>query len=195
MYRYEYMYMYVYIYMYMYIPQVLPPARPPPPQANAPLTTKKKERRAKLKSVVTRITKKVTSTRLVRKAAERVSSIPLELTVEVKTLRGILAVNIPPPRSDTIWYDVHNYVHVYILSVCYIYVLFAWVVFLSFLLSYSNIRLVSVLSTCTSMYYTHITTTQELQTSKVAQFIAHNALCTCTCSCITHAGVVSATYM
>lgn len=82
-----------------------PMPSPPPPQANVPLTNKKKERRAKLKSVVTKITKKVASTRLVRRAAERVSSVPLELTVEVKTLRGILAVNIPPPPSDTIWYD------------------------------------------------------------------------------------------
>lgn len=121
----------VHVCIYMYILQVAPSARPPPSQANAPSTNKKKERRAKLKSVVTRIGKKVASTRLVRKAAERFSSVPLELTVEVKTLRGILAVNIPPPRSDTIWYDIQT---VYILSVCY--VLFAWVVFLSFLLSY-----------------------------------------------------------
>lgn len=66
-------------------------------------TNKKKERGARLRSVMTKLTKTVVSTRLVRRAAARVSKVPLELTVEVKKLRGILAVNIAPPPSDTIW--------------------------------------------------------------------------------------------
>ena len=74
-----------------------PASHPPAP------THKKKERGARLMSVMTKLTKTVASTRLVRRAAERVSKVPLELTVEVKKLRGILAVNISPPPSDTIW--------------------------------------------------------------------------------------------
>lgn len=74
------------------------------PTSHPPASThKKKERGARLMSVMTKLTKTVASTRLVRRAAERVSKVPLELTVEVKKLRGILAVNIGPPPSDTIW--------------------------------------------------------------------------------------------
>lgn len=53
------------------------------------------------------ITKKVANNRLVRRAAERAvekaSNVPLELTVEVRKLKGVVAINIPPPSSDTIW--------------------------------------------------------------------------------------------
>lgn len=55
-------------------------------------------------SMVTKLTKRVANTRIVQKAAEKVSSYPLILTVEVKQLDGILAVNIPPPPSDAVWY-------------------------------------------------------------------------------------------
>ena len=64
---------------------------------------KRMARVAKLKKVVTRITRRVVSTRLVRRAAEKASSVPLELTVEVRKLKGVVAVNIPPPPSDAIW--------------------------------------------------------------------------------------------
>ena len=53
--------------------------------------------------MVTRITKTMAKSKFVRKAAEKVCSYPLVLTVEVKRLDGILAVNIPPPPADTIW--------------------------------------------------------------------------------------------
>ena len=59
---------------------------------------------SRLKSVVMRIGKRVANTRIVRKAVEKVSSYPLVLTVVVNRLDGILAVNIPPPTTDTIWY-------------------------------------------------------------------------------------------
>ena len=39
-----------------------------------------------------------------QRAAQKVSSYPLVLTVVVKGLEGVLAVNIPPPPTDTIWY-------------------------------------------------------------------------------------------
>ena len=53
--------------------------------------------------MVSRITKKVANTKFVQRAAQKVSSYPLVLTVVVKGLDGILAVNIPPPPTDTIW--------------------------------------------------------------------------------------------
>ena len=57
----------------------------------------------KLKSMVSKITKRVANTKIVQRAAQKVSSYPLVLTVEVRSLDGILAVNIPPPPTDTIW--------------------------------------------------------------------------------------------
>ena len=67
----------------------------------------RKKRGAKLKKVVSNITRRVANNRLVRRAAERAveraRSVPLELRVEVRKLKGIVAVNIPPPPSDTIW--------------------------------------------------------------------------------------------
>ena len=54
-------------------------------------------------NVVTKIGKRVVNTKIVRKAAEKVASYPLVLTVEVKRLDGVLVVNIPPPQTDTIW--------------------------------------------------------------------------------------------
>ena len=47
---------------------------------------------------------------LVRRAAEKVSSYPLVLTVVVRRLDGVLAIHIPPPPSDTIWYANNVYV-------------------------------------------------------------------------------------
>ena len=61
-------------------------------------------KKEKLKSMVSKITKKVANTKIVQRAAQKVSSYPLVLTVEVRRLDGILAVNIPPPPTDTIWY-------------------------------------------------------------------------------------------
>lgn len=70
----------------------------PPPSTSAPAPPA-----GLIKSMVTRVAMKVASTRLVQRAAEKVSSYPLVLTVEVNRLDGILAVNIPPPPTDTIW--------------------------------------------------------------------------------------------
>lgn len=55
------------------------------------------------KSMVSRMAKKVVNTRIMQRAAEKVSSYPLVLTVEVNRLDGVIAVNIPPPPTDTIW--------------------------------------------------------------------------------------------
>lgn len=47
---------------------------------------------------------KATETEFIKKKMEEVSNTPLLLTVEVQHLQGTLAVNIPPPPTDRIWY-------------------------------------------------------------------------------------------
>jgi len=49
------------------------------------------------------IVQRAANTRLVRMAADKVSSYKLYLTVEVKSLEGNLVVNMSPPPSDIIW--------------------------------------------------------------------------------------------
>ncbi|EDV28278.1 uncharacterized protein TRIADDRAFT_21124 [Trichoplax adhaerens] len=51
-----------------------------------------------------KIVQKATNSRLAQKAAERVSNIPIILAVEIQSVTGILALNIPPPPSDRLWY-------------------------------------------------------------------------------------------
>jgi len=71
---------------------------------HSPVPDHTHSRRRALMNVVTKIGKRVANTKIVRRAAEKVSSYPLVLTVEVNRLDGILAVNVPPPPTDTIWY-------------------------------------------------------------------------------------------
>lgn len=47
---------------------------------------------------------KATETEFIKKKMEEVSNTPLLLTVELQEVRGTLAVNIPPPPTDRIWY-------------------------------------------------------------------------------------------
>lgn len=47
---------------------------------------------------------KATETEFIKKKMEEVSNTPLLLTVEVQECCGTLAVNIPPPPTDRIWY-------------------------------------------------------------------------------------------
>ena len=55
---------------------------------------------------------KATETEFIKKKMEEVSNTPLLLTVEVQECRGTLAVNIPPPPTDRIWYvHFHGEVH------------------------------------------------------------------------------------
>ncbi len=73
------------------------------PSSASPASTKAGANKGRIKSMVTRVAKKVVNTKIVRRAAEKVSSYPLVLTVEVNRLDGVLAVNIPPPPTDTVW--------------------------------------------------------------------------------------------
>ncbi|CAF92671.1 unnamed protein product, partial [Tetraodon nigroviridis] len=64
---------------------------------------------SKIMRFVDKITKskyfqKATETEFIKKKMEEVSNTPLLLTVEVQHLQGTLAVNIPPPPTDRIWY-------------------------------------------------------------------------------------------
>lgn len=47
---------------------------------------------------------KATENEYIRKKIAEVSNMPLILSVEVLELSGTLAVNIPPPPTDRIWY-------------------------------------------------------------------------------------------
>jgi hypothetical protein len=50
------------------------------------------------------IFKKVASLKPVKKTMEKISATPLAITVEVTGMEGTLAINIPPPPSDRLWY-------------------------------------------------------------------------------------------
>ncbi|XP_056263561.1 testis-expressed protein 2 [Pseudoliparis swirei] len=54
---------------------------------------------------------KATETEFIKKKMEEVSNTPLLLTVEVQELRGTLAVNIPSPPTDRIWYGFRSPPH------------------------------------------------------------------------------------
>lgn len=56
------------------------------------------ERLAKSKWV-----KKAAETGIVKRAAERFSNLPIILSVEVQSVKGTLALNIPPPPTNRLW--------------------------------------------------------------------------------------------
>ncbi|XP_061535982.1 testis-expressed protein 2-like [Phycodurus eques] len=71
---------------------------------------------SKIMRFVDKITKskyfqKATETEFIKKKMEEVSNTPLLLTVELQKLQGTLAVNIPPPPTDRIWYGFRKPPH------------------------------------------------------------------------------------
>ncbi|XP_068178263.1 testis-expressed protein 2-like [Antennarius striatus] len=71
---------------------------------------------SKIMRFVDKITKskyfqKATETEFIKKKMEEVSNTRLLLTVEVQELQGTLAVNIPPPPTDRIWYGFRTPPH------------------------------------------------------------------------------------
>ncbi|CAH1795034.1 unnamed protein product [Owenia fusiformis] len=63
----------------------------------------------KLLRIVDKVTaskyfQQVTDNKYIKRAMESVSNTPLIMTVELKSLVGNLAINIPPPPSDRLWY-------------------------------------------------------------------------------------------
>jgi len=72
-------------------------------------TKKKKTTAEKVMNVVNNVVhsdafKKVASLKPVKKTMEKLSSTPLGITVEVTGMKGTMAINIPPPPSDRLWY-------------------------------------------------------------------------------------------
>uniref|UniRef100_UPI00398EE789 testis-expressed protein 2 isoform X2 n=1 Tax=Pristiophorus japonicus TaxID=55135 RepID=UPI00398EE789 len=73
-------------------------------------------RPSKIMRLVDKITKskyfqKATETEFIKKKIEEVSNTPLLLTVEVQECKGTLAVNIPSPPTDRIWYGFRTPPH------------------------------------------------------------------------------------
>ncbi|NWI90493.1 TEX2 protein, partial [Pitta sordida] len=82
--------------------------RVPPPGTEGHISSNSTSR--KILRFVDKITKskyfqKATENEFIKKKMEEVSNTPLLLTVEVQELAGTLAVNIPPPPTDRVWYS------------------------------------------------------------------------------------------
>ncbi|XP_010286065.1 PREDICTED: testis-expressed sequence 2 protein-like, partial [Phaethon lepturus] len=82
--------------------------RVPPPGAEGHVSGNSTSR--KILRLVDKIAKskyfqKATENEFIKKKIEEVSNTPLLLTVEVQELAGTLAVNIPPPPTDRVWYS------------------------------------------------------------------------------------------
>ncbi|KFP17359.1 Testis-expressed sequence 2 protein, partial [Egretta garzetta] len=82
--------------------------RMPPPGTEGHISSNSTSR--KILRFVDKIAKskyfqKATENEFIKKKIEEVSNTPLLLTVEVQELAGTLAVNIPPPPTDRVWYS------------------------------------------------------------------------------------------
>lgn len=53
--------------------------------------------------MVSKLQHMAVKSKMIQRAAEKVSKQPMVLTVRVKSLDGYLAVNMAPPPSDTLW--------------------------------------------------------------------------------------------
>ncbi|NXF57613.1 TEX2 protein, partial [Ciccaba nigrolineata] len=89
-------------------PTGAPGERVPPPGAEGHVSSNSTSR--KILRFVDKIAKskyfqKATENEFIKKKIEEVSNTPLLLTVEVQELAGTLAVNIPPPPTDRVWYS------------------------------------------------------------------------------------------
>ncbi|NXO79674.1 TEX2 protein, partial [Sitta europaea] len=85
-----------------------PGERPPPPGTEGHVSSNSTSR--KILRFVDKIAKskyfqRATENEFIKKKMEEVSNTPLLLTVEVQELAGTLAVNIPPPPTDRVWYS------------------------------------------------------------------------------------------
>ncbi|KAM6114265.1 testis-expressed protein 2-like [Pterocles gutturalis] len=82
--------------------------RVPPPAAEGHVggnSTSRKILRFVDKIAKSKYFQKATENEFIKKKIEEVSNTPLLLTVEVQELAGTLAVNIPPPPTDRVWYS------------------------------------------------------------------------------------------
>uniref|UniRef100_A0A672UB89 SMP-LTD domain-containing protein n=1 Tax=Strigops habroptila TaxID=2489341 RepID=A0A672UB89_STRHB len=82
--------------------------RVPPPSAEGHVSgnsTSRKILRFVDKIAKSKYFQRATENEFIKKKIEEVSNTPLLLTVEVQELAGTLAVNIPPPPTDRVWYS------------------------------------------------------------------------------------------
>uniref|UniRef100_A0A8C3UQH5 SMP-LTD domain-containing protein n=1 Tax=Catharus ustulatus TaxID=91951 RepID=A0A8C3UQH5_CATUS len=79
--------------------------RLPPPGTEGSNSTSWKILRFVDKIAKSKYFQKATENEFIKKKMEEVSNTPLLLTVEVQELAGTLAVNIPPPPTDRVWYS------------------------------------------------------------------------------------------
>ncbi|NXW57442.1 TEX2 protein, partial [Eurystomus gularis] len=82
--------------------------RVPPPSAEGHVSgnsTSRKILRFVDKIAKSKYFQKATENEFIKKKIEEVSNTPLLLTVEVQELAGTLAVNVPPPPTDRVWYS------------------------------------------------------------------------------------------
>ncbi|KAJ8345037.1 hypothetical protein SKAU_G00292300 [Synaphobranchus kaupii] len=88
-------------------PQGVPGDKGTPPGADGHggCSTSRKILRFVDKIAKSKYFQKATENEYIKKKIEEVSNTPLLLTVEVQELSGTLAVNIPPPPTDRIWYS------------------------------------------------------------------------------------------
>lgn len=89
-------------------PEVAPAGANPPssgPVAAAPAasTSTSKLKRFAGYMAHTRIGQSVMKSGVVKRLSEKVSNMPLVLTVELKALYGTMTVNFPPPPSGVVW--------------------------------------------------------------------------------------------
>ncbi|KAG7491827.1 hypothetical protein MATL_G00008220 [Megalops atlanticus] len=78
---------------------------PPGAEGHGSASTSRKILRFVDKIAKSKYFQKATENEYIKKKFEEVSNTPLLLTVEVQELSGTLAVNIPPPPTDRIWYS------------------------------------------------------------------------------------------
>ncbi|XP_025909687.1 testis-expressed protein 2-like [Nothoprocta perdicaria] len=81
---------------------------PPPPGTEGPgggSSTGRTILRFVDKIARSRCFQRATENEFIKKKMEEVSNTPLLLTVEVQELAGTLAVNVPPPPTDRVWYS------------------------------------------------------------------------------------------
>lgn len=76
----------------------------PNPSRHSGSSTSRKILRFVDKIAKSKYFQKATENEFIRKKIAEVSNMPLILSVEVLELSGILAINVPPPPTDRIWY-------------------------------------------------------------------------------------------
>ncbi|XP_051487704.1 testis-expressed protein 2-like [Apus apus] len=89
-------------------PTGAPGERGPPPGTEGHVSgnsTSRKILRFVDKIAKSKYFQKATENEFIKKKIEEVSNTPLLLTVEVQELAGTLAVNVPPPPTDRVWYS------------------------------------------------------------------------------------------